>query len=125
MSAQGKQPRAPRKALPCVVGLHHDRSRLRSPGLRMVESAQSPERAQQMAGQINTDAQAGIIRDKNECRSTPGDTIERAPLNLASEGDRRTGPWRLLRPFRAIRNVVLGNPGPRDRSQDSRSLALG
>jgi hypothetical protein len=52
MSAQGKQPRAPRKALPCVVGLHHAESRLRSPGLRMVESAQSPDRAQQMAGQI-------------------------------------------------------------------------
>jgi hypothetical protein len=125
MSAQGKQPRAPRKALPCVVGLHHTQSRLRSPGLRMVESAQSPERAQQMTSQINTGAQAGIIRDKNECRTTPGYTIERAPLRCASEGDRRTGPWRLLRPFRAIWNLVTGNPGPRDRSQDSRLLPLG
>ena len=66
MSAQGKQPRAPREIVPCVVGLHHAQSRLRSPGLRMVESAQSPGRAQQMAAQINTNTQAGIIRDRNE-----------------------------------------------------------
>ena len=39
-----------------------------------------------MAGQISTDAQAGIIRDKNECRTTLGYTIERAPLRLASDG---------------------------------------
>ena len=60
----GKQPRAPRKALPCEIGLHHARPRLRSPGLRMAESAQSPERAQQMANQTNTDSQARTIGDR-------------------------------------------------------------
>jgi hypothetical protein len=78
-----------------------------------------------MAGQTKTHAQAGIIRDKNDCRTTAKYTIERAPLRLASEGDRRTGPRRLLRPFRAIRNLITGNPGLRDRSQNSRPLPLG
>ena len=64
MSAQGKQPRAPRQTMPCVVGLHHARPRLRSPGLRIAESAQSPERAQQMANQTNTDSQARTIGDR-------------------------------------------------------------
>ena len=65
--------------------------------------------------------QATTRTNAEHCRG--GSSIA-PPLHLAS-GNRHTGRWRLLRPFRAIRNVVLGNPGPRDRSQDSRSLALG
>ena len=42
----------------------------------------------------------------------------------ASE-NRRSGPWRLLRPFRASAIDCIANPGWRDRSQDSRSLPLG
>ena len=68
MSAQGKQPRAPRQTMPCVVGLHHARPRLRSPGLRIAESAQSPERAQQMADQTNTDSQTRTIRDRTHAK---------------------------------------------------------
>jgi len=48
-----------------------------------------------------------------------------APPSRVASGNRRTGPWRLLRPFRAIGQVLIGNPGRRDCSQDSRSLALG
>ena len=65
--------------------------------------------------------QATTRTNAEHCRG--GSSIA-PPLHLAS-GNRHTGRWRLLRPFRAIRNVVHGNPGPRDRSQDSRSLALG
>jgi hypothetical protein len=82
MSAQGKQPRAPRQTMPCVVGLRHARPRLRSPGLRIAESAQSPERAQQMANQTNTDSQARTIRDQNECRTTWERVIYHAPLRV-------------------------------------------
>ena len=79
MSAQGKQPRAPRQATPSVFGSPHARPRLRSPGLRIAHSAPSPERAQQMADQINADWQTGSIGDQNEC----GTTSHRIALSVA------------------------------------------
>jgi hypothetical protein len=106
MSAQGKQPRAQREALRCVVGLHHARPRLRSPGVRMAGSAQSPERAQQMAGQTITGSQTRTICGGDQFRTTSERTIDRAPLRVAS-GNRRTGRWRLLRPFRAVGNILV------------------
>jgi hypothetical protein len=125
MSAQGKQPRAPRQATPSVFGSPHARPRLRSPGLRIAHSTPSPERAQQMADQINADWQTGSIGDQNECGTTSHRVVGRASCSVQRVGNRHIGPWRLLRPFRAVGNVFVGNPGRRERSQDSRSLALG
>jgi len=122
---KGKQPRAPREATPSVFGSPHARSRLRSPGLRIAHSAPSPERAQQMADQINADWQTGSIGDQNECGTTSHRVVGRASCSVQRVGNRHIGPWRLLRPFRAVGNVFVGNPGRRERSQDSRSLALG
>jgi hypothetical protein len=104
MLAQGKQPRALREIVPCEIGLRHALPRLRSPGLRMAESAQSPERAQQMADQPDTDSQTRTSHDQNECRTASRRVVDRAPLRGAA-GNRRIGPWRLLRPFRAVENV--------------------
>jgi hypothetical protein len=82
MSAQGKQPRAPQEIVPCVVGSQHARPRLRSPGLRVAESAQSPERAQQRADQTNIDSQTRTICDQNECCTTWERGIDHAPLRV-------------------------------------------
>jgi hypothetical protein len=83
MSAQGKQPRAPRQATPPVFGSPHARPRLRSPGLRIAHSAPSPERAQQMADQINADWQTGSIGDQNECGTTSHRVVGRASCSAS------------------------------------------
>jgi hypothetical protein len=111
MSAQGKQPRAPRQALPCVVGLHHAQPRLRSPGLRTVISAQSPERAQQMAVQKNTDSQNGSIHRDDQCQTTSRRNLERALLRVASRGTAAPVRGECCARSRLLGMFVTGHPG--------------
>jgi hypothetical protein len=131
MSAQGKQPRVLAEIVRCVVGLHHAGPRLRSPGFGNHNNTQSPEGARQMTNRTNTDWQTATITG-SEYRPTPQRTVDarsRPAFDSAAlrgtSGNPGIDPWQLLRPFGAVADVCIGNPGRRERSQDSRSLSQG